>query len=108
MPHQDEPDDDGLSEVSFTEPSEDEEGEKDDVLSGLSSGLRSLHIKEPAAKPRIGIKISSASVRRLSGSGHLQRHLMSEREDEPTHTIGGSSECAPAPRGWSRVFPSRP
>ena len=108
MPHKDEPDGEGLSEVSFTEPSEDEEGDTDDVLSNVSNGLRSLRIKEPAAKRRIGIKISSASVRRFSSSGRLQVHLVPEREDGPTYMIGDSSERAPAPRGWSRVLPSRP
>ena len=107
MPHKDETDGEGLGEISFTEPSEDGEGEKDDVLSNLSNGLRSLQIKEPAAKRHIGIRVSSASVRRFS-SGHLQMHLVSEREDESTYTVDDSSECAPPPRGWSRVFQSRP
>ena len=108
MPHKDEPDGEGLGEVSFTEPSEDEEGETDDVSFNLSNGLRSLHIKEPAAKRRIGIKISSASVRRFSSSGRSQVHLVPEREDGSTYMIDDPSERAPAPRGWSRVFPSRP
>ena len=109
MPRKDEPDGEDLSEVSFTEPSEDEE-ENDDVLSNLSNDLRKIRIEEPAAKRHISIKVSSASIRRLSSSGHSQEHLVAKREDkdEPTHTVGDFSECAPAPRGWSRVFPSRP
>jgi len=109
MPHKDEPDGEDLSEVSFTEPSEDEE-ENGDVLSNISNDLRRLRIEEPAVKRHISIKVSSASVRRLSSSGHSQVHLVSKREDrdEPTRTIGDFPESAPAPRGWSRAFSSRP
>lgn len=95
MPHEDDPDGEGLSEVLFTELSEDDEGEGDDTLFGLSKGLRCLDIGGPAAQRRIGIKVSSTSVRRFS------------REDKPTHMIDNPLECAPAPRGWSRAFPSR-
>jgi len=109
MPHKDEPDGEDFSEFSFTEPSEDEE-ENGDALSNLSNDLRRLHIEEPVAKRHIDIKVSSASVRKLSSSGRSPMHLVPKPKDrdEPTRTIGDFPECAPAPRGWSRAFPSRP
>jgi len=110
MPHKDDPDGEGLSGISFTEPSEGYEEEGGDTLFGLSNGLRSLDIKEPAVQHRIGIKVSSTSVRRFNrepGPCNFQMRFVPEREDEPTHMIYNPSECAPAPRGWSRAFPSR-
>lgn len=107
MPHEDHPDGEDRTEVSFTEPRED--GEEDDTLSNLSNGLRSLNIKVPVAQRHIDIKVSSASIRRFSREPSprgFQTHSASEREDEATYTIDSSMECAP--RGWPRVFPSRP
>lgn len=106
MPHKDDPDGEGLSEISFTEPSEGDE-EEGEASFGLLNGLRSLHIKDPAAQRHIGIKISAASIRKFSAPDQIQTHLVPEREDKSTYTISNSSECAPVPRGWSRMFPSR-
>lgn len=111
MPHKDDPDGEGLSEVSFTEPTEDDEEEEGDVLHDLSDGLRRLHIKKPTAQRRISINVSSAPTQRSSrerSGSNFQTDLMPGREDEPAYTAGSSSECAPMPRGWSRAFPSRP
>lgn len=109
MPHEDALNGKGLGEVSFTEPNEDNEEEEANTSSELSNGLRSLYIEEPATQRHIGIKVSSASARSSSSKpNHLQMCLVPEREDESTYATNSSSECAPAPRGWSRIFPSRP
>ena len=108
MPHEDDPDGGDLSEISFTEPSEDDEG-VEEALSNLSIGLRNLDIKDPAAPRHIDINVSSAPTRRLSQVPNprgFQTCPLSEYEHEPTHTSGSSVERAP--RGWSRAFPSRP
>lgn len=108
MPHEDEPDGGDLSEVSFAEPSDDDEG-VEEALSNLSLGLRSLNINEPAAQRHIDIKVSSAPTRRFSREPTprgFQTHPVLECEHEPTYTIGSSAERVP--RGWSRAFPSRP
>ena len=108
MPHEDHSDDEGLSEISFAEPSEG--GEEDgDALSDLSNGLRNLNVKGPTAQRYIDIKVSSASVRKFSRESSpsgFRTHPASKREDESTCTIDSSVECAPS--GWSRVFPPKP
>ena len=63
MPHKDDPRGEGLSEISFMEPSDDED---EDALASLSKGLRGLNIKEAAAPRRTEIKVSSATARTFS------------------------------------------
>jgi len=107
MPHEGDPDGGDLSEVSFTEPSED--GEEEEALSSLSNGLRTLNIGDSAAQSHIDVKASSASTRMFSQEPSprgFQTHLVLECKHEPTRTIGGSVERAPG--GWSRAFSSKP
>ena len=109
MLHEDDLDSEDLSEVSFAEPGEDDEGEEGDALSNLSKGLRNLDIKDTAAQCHINNRVSSAHIRRHSreptpcGS---RIHALPKCEEESTRTIGSSVEHAP--RGWSRVFPPKP
>jgi len=108
MPRGDDPDGGGLSEVSFTEPSEDDEG-AEEALSNLTNGLHSLNIRDPAAQRHIDIKVSSAPTQRFSqdpGPHGFQTRPVLEWEHEPTLTICSSVERAPS--GWSRAFPSKP
>ena len=108
MPHEDDPDGEGLSEVSFIEPNKDDEG-TEEALSNLTNGLRSLDIKGPAAQRHINIKVSSAPTRRFSQEPSprgFQTRPVLEREHELTLAICSSVERVPS--GWSRAFPSRP
>ena len=65
MGHEDEPE--GPCEPPSTASGGDVEEVEGDGLSDLSNGLRGLRIKEPAVHRHIDIKVSSASVRRLTG-----------------------------------------
>jgi hypothetical protein len=81
MPHEDDLGGESLSGISFAEPGMgDEEGGEDDVLSSLSNGLSCLDIKDPAVHRHISIKVSSASVRKLSHC-EFQMQPASKRED---------------------------
>lgn len=109
MPHEDDLDGEDLSEISFTEPNEgDEEEEEDDPSSNLSHRLHGLDIKDPTIRRHLDTRVPSASVRRLSHDPRPRnlRLVLDARRGEHKDTIDNSTECAPEPRGWSRVFPS--
>ena len=67
MGHEVEQDAGDPCQVFFTGFGGDVEEVEDDGLSDLSNGLRRLRIEEPVAHRHIDIKVSSASVQRLTG-----------------------------------------